>query len=121
MKYTIDRTKWLRGEGSMVSDLLREDGKMCCLGQIAKQCGLKPKELRNTASPMSLDQKPAEKFRKALPWLLKVDKVDAEFENTHICGVAMEVNDREKLSDAKREARLTAIFAKRGIELEFIN
>lgn len=105
----------------MRSELLREDGQMCCLGQISKQCGLKPKDLRNVASPMSLDQKPAEKLRKVLPWLLKVEKVDAELTNTHVCGVAMEVNDRENLSDAKREARLTAIFAKRGIELEFIN
>lgn len=50
----IDRSKWLRGEGSNASRLLREsDGKMCCLGMYGLACGLTPEDLLESHTPIT--------------------------------------------------------------------
>ena len=42
----IDCGIWLHGEGSAESYLHRaKDGKMCCVGQLAQQCGVEKKRL----------------------------------------------------------------------------
>lgn len=111
MKYIIDRTKWLRGEGSMRSFLLRaDDGKMCCLGQVGEQCGLSSADMLSIQTPWALESAALARYPEWLNRPVSGDRV-----------AAMTVNDNEKLSDAEREAKLTALFAKHGDELEFIN
>ena len=44
--FTIDVARWLRGEDTSASYLLRPyDDKMCCLGQYAKACGFSDQEI----------------------------------------------------------------------------
>lgn len=46
IEVTIDRKKWLHGEGTTKSKLLRKsDGKMCCIGFTCLAVGLKPQNI----------------------------------------------------------------------------
>ena len=108
MKYTIDRTKWLRGEGDEKSLLLRmQDGKMCCLGQVSLQCGVSENEILGKSVLSHLQR--IERY----PEWLRTAFGDR--------GRAMNLNDSTATSDADKESALTALFAKHGDELEFVN
>ena len=113
MKFIIDRSKWLRGEGADPSRLLRvDDGKMCCLGQVAVQCGIHPEDLEDKPAPSDLNR--TELFR--LPeWLLSSGK---SFDSND-CTEAMRINDQRAITDEERERRLIALFAKHNTELQF--
>lgn len=41
----VDRQKWFRGKGCMDSQLLKQDGRMCCLGFASIQCGMSPNDI----------------------------------------------------------------------------
>jgi hypothetical protein len=109
MKLVIDRSKWLRGEGSSVSSLLRSrDGKMCCLGFFAKALGYPDACLRELGLMSEFNDM-------APDWLLERD-----------CGVRVEnsltaVNDAPHFSDFMREAFIKETFAKHGVEVEFVD
>jgi hypothetical protein len=46
LEVVIDRERWLRGEGSTQSFLLRpEDGRMCCIGFACLAADLKPEDI----------------------------------------------------------------------------
>ena len=50
----IDRRRWLRGEGSVVSALYRSsDRKMCCLGFACLASGLLVRDIRDHRMPFS--------------------------------------------------------------------
>jgi len=121
MKYIIDRQVWYRGKGATGSALLREeDGHMCCLGQVALQCGLTEAEIIGEGEPEDIRQDAT----RMPTWLLRnCGESDgcAVFGNSPDCCEAMDVNDCEAVSDGSRENRLKRIFAKHGDELEFIN
>lgn len=108
-EFVIDRKKWYRGKGAAGSRLLRDDGTMCCLGQVGRQCGLKPKDIKGKGSPRRVE---SDKFPE---WLTN------GIENTDACLSAMQINDRIGIKDAYRERRLKAIFKKHGATLTFIN
>jgi hypothetical protein len=130
MKLTIDRAKWLRGEGSGSSLLLRErDGKQCCLGQLGFACGLTSAQMMNTGAPSvihiaSESDPDSESNRKAI-WSRQVKEAGLLFlydDNlSPYCFDLMETNDDRELDEDYREERLTYLFAKIGIEVEFIN
>jgi hypothetical protein len=40
MKFTIKRSKWLRGNGGSISGLLTAKGNQCCMGQVCSQLGI---------------------------------------------------------------------------------
>lgn len=108
MKLTIDRTKWLRGAGCEPSRLLRkEDGKMCCLGFYAKACGLTDDDIVGQPNPSGVNR--------ALPdemlWLF------GQQNNSDECLRLMEENDSSEVSESK----ISEIFAKNGVEVEFVN
>lgn len=128
-KLTIDRNTWLRGESD--SNLLREsDGKMCCLGQLSKQC--------NIADEVILDEG-------ALNGPLNKDKLSTEYINHPVIGKLlkeiykdttanktvygstdeafklMKINDRFNISEEEREKELVEEFKTIDIEVEFIN
>lgn len=53
MKLVIDRSKWLQGEASVVSMLLRpQDGKMCCLGFYCLALGAPEKSINRVHTPL---------------------------------------------------------------------
>jgi hypothetical protein len=120
MKFTIDRSKWLRGEGSYASKLLRgSDGKMCCLGQLGLACGLTAEEITNKGSPYQVGGISARET-----WSRQVKEAGLLFtidDMSPYCFELMEVNDETDANDDYREGRLTDLFAKMGIEVEFIN
>jgi hypothetical protein len=110
MKLVIDRTKWLRGEGYSVSKLLRSsDHKMCCIGFLCADLGIPESELLDVAGSHS------QPFSCELPLWLAVRK-DTESDLQQ----AYNIND-EIFPDAEREQRLTEIFARHDVEVEFIN
>lgn len=113
MKLTIDRTKWLRGEGSERSYLLRtEDGKYCCLGFFSIACGLTDEQISNIHSPIDLtDQVNDPNFEKLL------EKPG----NSYFAYKLMDLNDLQTITEQGRELELTSMFAEEGIEVEFIN
>lgn len=134
--FTITRSKWLRGEGSDDSALLRaSDSKMCCLGQVGEQCGI-PREVLSGAtnlcnlglSPVSADN------IQAIPDALKPLNMGFWKDNT-LARNMMSLNDApvgeitEGLSSGEiliqseefREAKLTELAAAEGITLIFVD
>lgn len=149
MRFILDRKLWLRGGGGWMSRLLRStDGKMCCLGQLALQCGLTREQIADRTSLYTLQVELPE----ALRWLvsmrqgllagpthsgtrteLRVNSVSAKR--------LMSINDRrlgekpdrwESVNDdllptlrfeteVERESFLAAEFAEHDIEVEFVN
>jgi hypothetical protein len=108
MKYIIDRQTWYRGQGSVQSALLKEDGRRCCIGFVGKQCGLPDADLMDVP-----DVRNAGSF----------DAWPAWFETGHSDSLAeaYKINDSATLNDASRESQLKALFAEQGDILEFIN
>jgi hypothetical protein len=107
VKFTIDRATWLRGQ--YVSRLLRSsDGKMCCIGQVCIQSGIKPDAIRDLGVVINLDGESREKYQAAVGLAFRAD-------------AAYCINDDRKLSEEEREEKLTAHFAKFDHEIQFIN
>lgn len=91
---------------------------MCCLGQVARQCGIPVKSIKNVGSPAGIEEE--SQLRKLPKWLVKNTRKIGVID-TSVCGEAMKINDNDSISDAGREKKLASIFAKHGDELEFIN
>jgi hypothetical protein len=131
LKLTIDRAKWGRGTGK--GRLLR-DGKMCCLGFLARECGLGPKSISGVEVPSDLGRydkntdttTPRKVRRHQDVWntLLVKIKPREPFKDAMKCGdaeaVLVTINDSTDLTPARRERLLTKEFAKIGVEVTFI-
>jgi hypothetical protein len=120
-KLTIDRNTWLRGEGGDDSFLLREvDGKQCCLGFLGFACGATRKQLIGARTPSV--SRVLDIFNKDLGKFLFVSDHWNEFSKD--AEELMYINDRLPeyfSSETEREKQLTEIFARNGIEIEFVN
>lgn len=117
MKLIIDRTKWLRGEGEGKSFLFRpEDEKMCCLGFYGLACGLSQEELsgiKNPGAPGIIEKFP--------DWLIQLKPARRWFDQvSEACGSLIIINDKEGIFEKDREKQIQVIFAKNGVEVEFI-
>lgn len=114
--FTIDRSKWYRGGAvymkgrGLGQDPMLENpaGGMCCLGQIAEQCGVSRRG-RDYYYPRAIEE-----HQKAIPLL-----ADAEG-TSDLALEAAEINDSTSISDRTREARLKRLFADQGITLTFV-
>jgi hypothetical protein len=120
MKLIIDRQKWLRGEGETKSSLLRgEDGKMCCLGFLGIECGIESERLQDVGAPEDIPRDANESLLEI--WkeasFLFVDNIYRSMASVQL----METNDDTSISDQERERRLSDIFSKHGVEVEFID
>lgn len=91
MEFIIDTKKWYRGKGIRHSKLLLSNGQMCCLGQIASQCGIPKKILKGQDMPHCLDAAHAELF---------TDTFASVWHDT-VMSMAT-VNDNKKISDEMR-------------------
>ena len=99
MDFKIDRKVWLRGEGGSRSRLLRpSDGMMCCLGQVALQCGYRPEDILNKQTPGAAG--------------ISLPITESEV-------AAMAENDLVHTSDYEKEQRLSAIFEYHGHTITF--
>lgn len=131
MKVVIDRKRWLRGEGSSTSKLLRSsDGKMCCLGFVCIQAGASETDIMDISSPISIVY--GDCFIKK-PIRQEVKEIIAEAFGMPISSHAprwsdtvlsplrwlMRYNDAYKLPE--REEIIKEEMLKIGIEVEFIN
>lgn len=109
----IDRARWLRGE--LDSMLLRpRDQKMCCLGFLGLACGYEPDRIRGLGTPKDCadDMWPSEVLDEEDDDLLIV-------QDSFWTDRAIDINDCDAYSEARREAELIAHFAKIGITLTF--
>lgn len=136
MKLIIDRSMWLRGEGSDKSKLLRGcDGKMCCLGFYAKALGYKDQDIFEEAEPEdTIDRSSAEPQSKWPEWAVKVEpdkeyledpeayeEPEPEVCQTNIIGSLMAYNDDHGLEESSREYHVGSIFRRHGVEVEFVD
>jgi hypothetical protein len=120
MKFTIERSKWLRGEGGAKSGLLRgSDGKMCCIGQVCSQLGVKNESLENLKSVEQVIGRhvKGEGFASASEVLCEKDG-RTEMDWLHAAYVA---NDDPGISDDEREKALISIAKFVGHEFVFVD
>lgn len=99
----------------MESYLLRpSDRKRCCLGQVLGDNGVPDSVLRMAKSPAGItDVCPVPA---ACSYLVGGH---AGNWNSGLCGEMMVTNDTMEITADEREQRLTALFARAGVEVEF--
>lgn len=107
-KFTVDRRTWYRGKEANNSRLLTHDGMRCCIGFVGQQCGIPDENLLDRDTIFSRSIEP-----KWPTWLTAWQSSDGHY--------VYQINDSSHYSDAEREARLKALFAENGDEIEFIN
>lgn len=107
MKYIIKESEWYRGQA--LSALLTTDGRKCCLGFVAEQCGLSRQEILGKLMPFN-----TEAFSKGEKWPAWM------YENVHYLSIIALANDSRGYSNEERKAKLQSLFAIFGDELEFI-
>lgn len=117
-KLVIDRARWLRGEGSGESYLLREsDGKMCCLGFYCLARGLTAEEIKGIKTPTDVTNPVA-----LVPLVKECELCGGHVHQTEVCSSMMTVNDDQVVEDDRREEELTRLFGELGVgSVEFVN
>ena len=114
--FTIERSKWLRGEDEDESYLLRpRDGKMCCLGQVGQQCGLTDDQLANKKAL------PSVQTNVSIDGLTRESKWGDGLFSTDVAAEMMIVNDVVGTSDEDRESRLSELAQQAGFSLKFVD
>ena len=116
LKVIVDRTKWFRGHGIENSQLLRSDGRMCCLGFACLAAGLSPEQIGESQSPGPVYR--VEKWPETL--LSLIDK-NEDHCNSKIGYRLMTLNDDMLIDDNSRETHIRQEGEEAGIEFEFIN
>jgi len=121
-EFTIKRSEWLHGEGGACSKLLRKkDQKKCCLGFECLARGCDPDLIEGLGTPDDLsDSSHYDEYWKAI-----CDDYDARGEP----GVSLpalqnsliNINDDPKFDESVREARITELFAQRGVKVTFVD
>lgn len=125
MKLVIDRSKWLRGEGSTNSQLRRlSDGKMCCLGFHALACGADKKLITGSTQPLHLCEIRGFKYPSGQTWAGTATPLGSSVDwlGPYMFSRLTEINDAANIDDATREAWLIEGFrVLGGVEIEFVN
>jgi hypothetical protein len=119
MKLTIDRSTWLRGEGSTNAYLRRkEDGKQCCLGFYCAALGLDSGKLVDVKSPIGIEALYKDTLFpiEAAKWLFGGNVFNVSEE----CYQLTIANDTLAIAEDKREETVKEIFAKHDVEVEFV-
>lgn len=115
MKFIIDVSKWYRGH-ELGSLLLREDGQMCCVGQMCRQLGVDPAYILGQGSIHTVykdDLKP-------LPEDVQ-DRLKAAYLTNYDYGIDLySCNDDEALTEQARREQLAELLKISGHEVEFV-
>ena len=108
----INYRKWLHGQRGGLSCLLNDKGKMCCLGFECVARGLDSNEIKNKSTPESVVSN-----------MYDVDilSMTHDHADTHSVGMAVEINDDNRINDKTRIKKLKKLFRRRGIKLSFTN
>jgi len=118
MKFTVVRKNWARGGRN--TTLLNEDGKRCCLGFLAKECGYADRDTAMTGLPSSLVEETGKNF-----WPKSIVKKssynDFKMLVSDTCLNIIGANDDKNLQGSDREEKLTKLFGSIGIEVEFVD
>lgn len=114
----IDRSKWARGAHKDTCLLDSADDMKCCLGFYGLALGNNRSSLVNEADPECTSDSthwPS--------WLLDADEEESLYhrENSAECKALINFNDDESIPDSERESHIAGIFAKHGVEVEFID
>lgn len=125
MKFTVKRSEWYRGNGNALdskpvvhneSQLLREDGKKCCIGFVGLQCGFSEADLLGHGTITVVREDGPGVWPK---WMLREEWVGGHKE--YKIQKAYITNDSSDLTDEQREKRLQYIFAENGDEIVFVD
>lgn len=127
-KFTIDCSIWRCGAdsdeldkrlGHGPTELLSEDGYMCCLGQVALQLGVSKEDLLHNQVPQDMSD---ENRKKAGILLASAVAGSGTLRHPSYLGrQAINVNDDMWMSVADKMKNLTKLFKEEGFELEFTN
>jgi len=125
-KFVVERKKWFRGDMSPGNSclLLKENvstlgskkakGKMCCVGFLARACGLRAQDIADRGTLLDVERSvkrclSSEGFHK----LVQLER-----------GIRLKqvysINDSVNMSERKREGTLTKAFKQLGIEVVFV-
>lgn len=131
ISFTVHRGRWLSGglettTGQFISSRLlapagsAAEGKMCCLGFLARELGYDPEEILDRATPGSTQRKyvdDAKEYRNLWPDSLMTAGLD-----THLCARIMAQNDAPiDGGTVAREQVLAQLFAQAGITVTFVD
>ena len=123
----LKSSQWLRGEYTQYDGSCLYDGgrkhQFCCLGVLAKECGIPPRKLRDKADPVELlEDKNGDmvKTRDDLPEGLRWC-VNKRGRASRDCNLAIRANDDTDITDAKRLKKLVPIFRRNGWDLQFVD
>lgn len=118
MEFTIERSRWYRGQGGHESALLRkEDSLRCCLGFYGEACGVPDYEMLDISTPFEVKNNVDDEFPIQMEWLIHKDGI----ENSQDCLALVHINDASHLPESEREAQITEIFARNGHTVTFVN
>ncbi len=115
VKFTVKRSTWARGCGSLDSFLLNYNGKMCCLGFLARELGFSEESIEGRPHPRVCGLGPE------LP-----GEEPHRFMNESWDPI-IKVNDRydlavdQDLSEKEREEALAIMFREKGYAVEFVD
>lgn len=110
ISFTIDRLRWFRGKGAVLSKLkLQDQEQYCCMGLYALACGLRPQALEDRAVLEEIIDG-GDTFPESLERLLGTPELELIYE----------VNDDVTMKDCDREARLTQLLATHTIHVTFL-
>lgn len=118
-RFTVDRARWLNGHTMHGEDSYlhrTSDGLMCCLGHLAKSCGIDEAAMLNIETVASL----AHYTNLPEPLKFLTYRQNGEWRDTTPATCLMHINDDAGLSYETREAHLTTEFALHGIEVVFV-
>lgn len=120
--FRIDRAKWLTGEalstGAVEDSSLRdaETGLMCCLGQVCRQLGVRPADLKNQYYPDGLLERISLKKRTEL---IGVGLLTPTLYDSALTQNLIQINDNAGLDRKSREAKVKDFAAREGIRVTF--
>ena len=118
--FTIDRKFWLRGVRDSVLRQSRTK-KMCCLGQVSKQCGVSERRMIEIYTPKGLFIW-AKNVPSSMSFLISKSRLYKGIAtNSKFSKKAMSINDNLKTTDAQKEKALKELFKAEGYGLKFIN
>lgn len=124
MKLAIDRRYWWHGQGPDDSRLLLPNGTRCCVGHLARACGVPDAITRDAGTIESLVAADENHLipHPQLLWTLRGADSSALWPDTSPEGSTVYMaNDDEYINDAEREVDLISRFALHDIALTFFD
>lgn len=122
-KFSINRKTWLRYRKDLdkmyYPFLLNRHGMQCCLGQVARQCGITDDYLMNIGPPSEAICDDGYDNQFFFMFMTKDEAGDLENNDNIFAVNCMKINDDRDTDDAEKERRLIEEFGSRGYELSF--